>query len=158
MPSIRHLVLGLSSIALLSLSAFADSALAGKNDDLYEGNNIFILYGGNGAIIQPRTTLEESKKRSQPVMLFFYVNDSRDAKQMSPVVSQLQVNYEKQVNFIAINADAFVGFPEQKEARKYYQGKVPHMLIFDRTGKLTYSALGVRPAPEVTAALKAVIP
>jgi thiol-disulfide isomerase/thioredoxin len=146
MPSIRRLALGLSSIALLSLSALANSALAGKNDDLYEGNNIFILYGGNGAIIQPRTTLEESKKRS------------RDAKQMSPVISQLQVNYEKQVNFIAINADAFVGLPEQKEARKYYQGKVPHTLIFDRTGKLTYSALGVRPAPEVTAALKAVIP
>jgi len=152
MPSARGFVLGLLSLALLS-----SGALAGQNDDFYEGNNIFILYGGNGAIIQPRATLEESRKRQQPVVLFFYANDSRDAKQMSPIISQLQVVYEKQVNFIAINADALANLPEQREARKYYQGKVPHTFIFDGTGKLTYEGLGVRPNTEVKAALKAVI-
>jgi peroxiredoxin len=152
MSSARSFTLGLLSVALLSSGAFA-----GQNDDLYEGNNIFILYGGNGAIIQPRATLEESKKRKQPVVLFFYANDSRDAKQMSPIISQLQVFYEKKVNFIAINADALAGLPEQKEARKYYQGKVPHTFIFDGAGKLTYEGLGVRPNTEVKTALKAVI-
>jgi peroxiredoxin len=152
MPSVRSFVLGLLSLTLLSSAAFA-----GQKDDLYEGNNIFILYGGNGGIIQPRATLEESKKRKQPVVLFFYTDDSRDAKQMSPIISQLQVNYEKQVNFIALNADALASLPAQKGAQKYYQGKVPHTFIFDGNGKLTYEGLGVRPNTEVKTALKAVI-
>ncbi|HEY9603354.1 MAG TPA: thioredoxin family protein, partial [Allocoleopsis sp.] len=47
-------------------------ALAGLNDDKYEGN-VFALYAGNGGLIAPRMSLAEALKQDKPTLLVLYV-------------------------------------------------------------------------------------
>jgi len=133
---------GVTLIAALSLGV-----QAGIKDNRYEGN-IFVIYGGNGFIIPPKTTLEASIERGQAVMLIFYVNDSKDCKAYTPAITRLQVEFDQQVNFIALHVD---GLPELSgtKAKQYFKGQIPYTVLFNRQGKIIYEAAGVRPYAEL---------
>ncbi len=128
----------LISFVLLSATAVQ----AGLKDNTYEGN-IFVIYGGNGEIIPPRKTLEESLQRKQAVMLIFYVNDSKDCKVYTPIITRLQVEFNREVNFIALNVDALTDL-NNSQAAKYFTGKVPHTVLFDKQGKKIYEFSGTK--------------
>lgn len=118
-------------------------ALAGLEDDNYDGN-IFALYAGNGSIVPPRFSLAESFKQDKPTLLFFYVDDSRDSKRFSSVVSQLQAPYGRATNFIAIAADSI---PEQDsyspdEPGYYFKGYVPQTVVFDADNNVVLDKVG----------------
>ena len=59
-------------IALIFLSPY--KANASRDTDSYDGN-IFPIYAGNGAIVPPQTTLQESLKNKRVSVLFFYLDD-----------------------------------------------------------------------------------
>jgi thiol-disulfide isomerase/thioredoxin len=118
-------------------------AWAGFDDDRFDGN-IFALYAGNGALVPPRTTLADSIQRHKPALLVFFVDDSSDCKQFSPVVSQLQGFYGKVVDFIPINVDSL---PVQAsysptEPGYYYAGVVPQTVVINKEGKVALNAKG----------------
>jgi len=119
------------------------SALAGLNDDKFDGN-IFALYAGNGSLVPPRVTLAESMKREKPALLVFYVDDSRDCKQYATVVSQLQAPYGREADFILISIDSLP--PKSKyeptEPGYYYQGLVPQTVLIDQKGKVVLNETG----------------
>ena len=54
-------------IALIFLSPY--KANASRDSDSYDGN-IFPIYAGNGAIVPPQTSLQESLKESQ---FYFFI-------------------------------------------------------------------------------------
>ena len=58
---------------------------ASRDTNSYDGN-IFPIYAGNGAIVPPQTTLEESLKNRRVSVLFFYLDDSSDSKAMAPII------------------------------------------------------------------------
>ena len=64
-------------IALIFFSPY--KANASRDSDSYDGN-IFPIYAGNGAIVPPQTTLQESLKNKRVAVLFFYLDDSSDSK------------------------------------------------------------------------------
>jgi hypothetical protein len=128
---------------LTVLSLGGAPALAELNDDNYDGN-IFALYAGNGSIVPPRFSLEQSFKQEKPTLLIFYVDDSRDSKQFSSVVSQLQAPYGRAANFVAVAADSF---PAQKSYEKtdpgyYFKGAVPQTVLFDTAGNIVLNEVG----------------
>lgn len=129
----------LTSIFCLTTSP----ALAGINDDKYEGN-IFILYAGNGSLVPPRLNLSESLQRKMPVILVYYVDDSSDCKQFSVVVSQLQAYYGRAASIIPVSVDTIR--PKAKytpdDVGYYYQGGVPQTVILDQKGKVVFNAQG----------------
>ena len=120
-------------------------AHASIEDDHFDGN-IFALYAGNGSLVPPRVTLEQSFSGERPTLLTFYIEDSKDCKQFSNVVSQLQAYYGRVIDFIAINVDSI---PTQasytpQEPGFYYKGKVPQTLLFDAAGKKNARGYGQR--------------
>ncbi|MGB3291483.1 MAG: thylakoid membrane photosystem I accumulation factor [Phormidesmis sp.] len=118
-------------------------AWAGLDDDNYDGN-IFALYAGNGSIVPPRFTLPQSLKQDKPTLLVFYVDDSRDSKQFSSVISQLQAPYGRAANFVAIAADS-VPVKEAyapTESGYYFAGAVPQTVLFDAEGKVVFNQVG----------------
>lgn len=141
----------LAALCLLSLVAVfssmlllgTPSALAGLNDDRFDGN-IFALYGGNGSLVPPRITLAESLKKEKPALLVFYVEDSSDCKRFSTVVSQLQQPYGRVASFIPINVDSLS--PESSytptEPGYYYQGLVPQTVLINQEGKVVLNEVG----------------
>jgi len=131
------------TIASLLWSVSASPALAGLEDDNYDGN-IFALYAGNGSIVPPRFSLAQSFQQDKPTLLFFYVDDSRDSKRFSSVVSQLQAPYGRVTNFIAIAADSI---PEQdsydpSEPGYYFKGAVPQTVVFDADNTVVLDEIG----------------
>lgn len=125
-------------------------ALAGINDDKFDGN-IFALYAGNGSLIPPKITLAQALKRDKPILLMFYVNDSSDCKQYSTVISQLQGFYRLAADFIPHDVDAILpkSSYEPTEPGYYYEGLVPQTLILDETGKVVFNASGNIPFEQV---------
>ena len=118
-------------------------ALAGINDDRFDGN-IFALYGGNGSLVPPRVTLAESLKRNKPALLVFYVDDSSDCKQYATVVSNLQAFYGRAANLIPLSIDAIPDKSTYKpeEPGYYYEGVVPQTVLLDKNGKVVLNEKG----------------
>ncbi len=119
-------------------------AIAGLNDDRFDGD-IFALYAGNGSLVPPKVTLEQGFQRKRPVLLVFYVDDSKDCKKYSIVLSQLQAFYVRAADIIPIRVDSIR--PKSKyaptEPGYYYKGLVPQTVLFDETGKIVLNETGV---------------
>jgi hypothetical protein len=137
----RGLLVGiLAGILLLGIS---HPALASLTDDRYDGN-IFALYAGNGAIVPPKVTLSESIQQHKPTLLFLYVDDSSDCKRDAFVISQLQAPYGRVVNFVPVMADSIPvkASYAATEPGYYFQGGVPHTVIFDEDGNVRFNQIG----------------
>lgn len=157
----RHRV----SRCLLSLIVFlgclmligTPSALAGLNDDKFDGN-IFALYAGNGSLVPPRVTLAESLQRGKPALLVFYLDDSRDCKQYATVVSQLQAPYGRVTDFLPISIDSLPLKSKYKptEPGYYYEGLVPQTVLIDQKGKVVLNETGQLPYERVDDAFRQV--
>jgi hypothetical protein len=119
-------------------------ALAGLTDDNYDGN-IFALYAGNGSLVPPKVSLEQSLRYGKPAIAVIYVDDSSDCKQFSSVISQLQAPYGRVANFIPIMADSIPvkAAYEPTEPGYYFQNAVPQTLVFNAQGELVFNETGV---------------
>ncbi|NEP11242.1 MAG: thioredoxin family protein [Symploca sp. SIO2C1] len=135
----------LSLVAIVSclLLLGTPSALAGLNDDNYDGN-IFAIYAGNGSLVPPRVSLKEALKRQRPALLVFYLDDSSDCKGYSIVVSRLQGPYGRVAAFIPINTDTLSPRTTytSKEPGYYYEGLVPQTVLIDQQGKVVFNETG----------------
>jgi hypothetical protein len=129
----------------LSLSlAMPNTAQASLQDDHFDGN-IFALYAGNGSLVPPRVTLAQSFSGKRPTLLTFYIEDSKDCKQFSNVVSELQAYYGKVIDFIPVNVDSIptdASSYTPQDPGFYYKGKVPQTLLFDASGKKIIEVIG----------------
>ena len=136
---------------------FSPSAIAALEDDQYDGN-IFALYAGNGSLVPPQVTLAESLKGGKPSLLVFYLEDSKDCKAFSVVVSELQRYYGRAASFIPINVDMLADEKEfsPKEAGYYYRGLVPQAVIIDQEGKVAFDEVGQVPFERVDSAFREV--
>lgn len=145
-PFFKRLCLGI--LLLLALWGWGiPAAHALLTDDHYDGN-IFALYGSNGGLIPPRTTLEKSIEQGIPVVMVFYLDDSSDCKQFAPAIASLQVRYGQGSNFLAYLVDGLDPEDPQSPAH-FYRGQVPQTLIFDRDGTILYDEVGNRPITEI---------
>ncbi|MCD8486311.1 MAG: thylakoid membrane photosystem I accumulation factor [Desertifilum sp.] len=142
--SLRILVL-LVAIALISWLQLLGTppALAGLNDDRFDGN-IFALYGGNGGLVPARLTLPEAFKREQPILLVYYLDDSRDCKQFAIVVSQLQAFYGRAAIFIPVNVDtlSLTKTNDPSNPDYYYDGVVPQTLVLNSQREVVFNHKG----------------
>jgi hypothetical protein len=119
------------------------AAWASIQDDRFDGN-IFALYAGNGSLVPPKVTLAQSLKGERPTILTFYIEDSKDCKQFSARVSQLQAYYGRAVDILPINVDSI---PVQtsytpNELGYYYTGQVPQTIIFNADGEKVLDVIG----------------
>jgi Thioredoxin-like domain len=121
----------------------AAPALAGIEDDKYDGN-VFVLYAGNGSLVPAKTSLADSLKANKPALIVFYVDDSTDCKKYSTVISQLQAYYGKAASFIPVTVDSLAldrKYPDT-EAGYYYGGTVPQTVVIDKQGKVRLNEVG----------------
>ena len=135
--------LSLLIICFVVFDINSSAAIAGIDDDRYEGN-IYILYAGNGSLVPSRIDLKESLKRGTPAILVYYVDDSSDCKQYSFTVSRLQEFYGRAATIIPVTVDSLFldGEYTPEEPGYYYEGKVPQTVILDQKGKVVFNESG----------------
>lgn len=134
------------------------SALAGIKDDNYEGN-VFVLYGGNASLVPAKESLEKALQQSQRAsVLILYLDDCSDCKQYAPVVSRLQAFYGRATNIIPVNVDALPSKSSYapNEAGYYYEGVVPHVVVFNQAGKVVLNQKGQVPYEQIDDILREV--
>ncbi|MCS6959909.1 MAG: thylakoid membrane photosystem I accumulation factor [Pseudanabaenaceae cyanobacterium SKYGB_i_bin29] len=124
------------------------------NDDKYDGN-IFVLYGGNGSLVPPRVTLQQSiGELHRPALLFFYVDDSADCKRVTPLLNQVQLYYSKLVSIIPINVDSLIA---DKTTAQYYGGFVPQWVLVSTDSQVVYNYEGLPEPADLDKALRSVV-
>lgn len=123
---------------------------ASFQDDRFDGN-IFALYAGNGSLLPPKTTLEKSLASDKPTLLTFFVEDSRDCKAFSSVISSLQAYYGKVSDIIPISADTLFETKTYApgEPGYYFEGYLPQTLLFDTKGEIVFNQSGIVPFEEI---------
>ena len=153
----RSWLLGTAIAVLLSLSIGVMSASAVLEDDRYDGD-IFALYAGNGGIVPPRSTLQNSLKAGKPTVVVFYLDDSKDCKTYALTVSRIQEFYGRAMDISAIRVDSLPVKEtyEPNEAGYYYRGFVPQTVIFDSAGKVRFDELGNTDYEKIDDALRSV--
>jgi hypothetical protein len=118
-------------------------ALAGLNDDYFDGN-IYALYAGNGSLVPPRVTLADSLRQHKPALLVFYVDDSSDCKQFASVVDRVQEFYGRAADLIPIDVDALSsqGTYGPEQPGYYYRGLLPQTVLIDQAGQVVLDEVG----------------
>ena len=146
------------SLCLISLSwIWSPAALAGIDDDRYDGN-VYVVYAGNGSLVPPPLDFAESRSREMPIILVYYVDDSSDCKKFSIVVSRIQKFYGRAASIIPVTVDSIPlkANYSPEELGYYYQGFVPQTVILDQQGKVVFDGQGQIPYEEVDDALREV--
>lgn len=125
-------------------------ALAGINDDVYDGN-IFVVYAGNGSLVPPRQSLAKSLEEHKPVFLAFYIDDSRDCKEYAISISTVQEFYGRAAEIIPIDVDTIPvkSSYEPTEPGYYYSGSVPQVVVFNQSGEVLLNKTGQVPYAEI---------
>lgn len=134
------------------------TALAGINDDSFEGN-VFVLYAGNGSLLPPKVTFDKSLEQNEKAtLLVYYVDDSSDCKQYAPVVSRLQAFYGRATNIIPVSVDTIPikSTYTQTEPGYYYEGVVPQVVVFNQAGKIVLNQKGQVPYEQIDDTLREV--
>lgn len=127
---------------------------AGVGDDRFDGN-IFVLYGGNGSLVPPKVTLEQSlQELNRPALLLFYVDDSSDCKRVTPLMNQVQLYYGKLVSLIPVNVDSLQG---DNQLGKYYGGFVPQWVLVNTGNESVYTYEGLPNPADLDQALRSVV-
>ncbi len=145
-------------MVFLVVSLWAMPACASLKDDRYDGN-IFALYAGNGALVPAKETIAMALERHKPVFLIFYIDDSQDCKEFSPVVSQIQAFFGKLVSIIPVNIDTIPPKDQysQTEPGYYYQGLLPQVVILDQRGQVVFDQVGQVPFGEMDKVLRQIL-
>jgi hypothetical protein len=147
--------LAIALFVCISFYLMVPSAMAALEDDRYDGD-IYALYAGNGSLIPPRSTLQNSLKAKKPTVVIYYLDDSSDCKTYSLTVSRIQEYYGRAMDISAVRVDALPLKEkyEQTEEGYYYKGYVPQTVIFDATGKVVLDEIGNTPYEKIDDTLR----
>ena len=130
-------------IIFILISPF--KANASRDTNSYDGN-IFPIYAGNGSIVPPQTTLQESLKNERVSVLFFYLDDSSDSKAMAPVISGLDLIWKNNIDIIALTTDELQNKDKTNkidEPNYYWNGLIPQTIILDNNGEIKFDGNGM---------------
>ena len=133
------------SILILIIFFTSYPANASRDTNSYDGN-IFPIYAGNGAIVPPQTTLEESLKNGRVSVLFFYLDDSSDSKAMAPIISGLDLIWRNNIDLIALTTDELQSESSKTDSNLpnyYWNGLIPQTIILDSTGEVKFDKNGL---------------
>ncbi len=153
----RGLTLFVSSLVAFALVlgfGFQQPVYATLNDDAYDGN-IYALYGGNGSIVPPRMTIEQSLAIGRPAMVVYYIDDSADCKRFSPILNYTQGLYSKAISLIPVAVDSIMlNEAEPSPEAQLYRGTVPQTVLVNAAGEVVFDQEGLMPFETVDAELR----
>ena len=127
-------------VALLLLVSPAQAVL---NDDNYDGN-IYALYAGNGSLVPPANTLEDTLADQRTAVIVYYLDDSAVSKRFAPVVSELQRLWGRGIDLLPLTIDPLQGRQPTGAAdpASYWRGQIPQVVVIDPNGEVVFDKEG----------------
>ena len=127
-------------VVLLLLVSPAQAVL---NDDNYDGN-IYALYAGNGSLVPPANTLEDTLADQRTAVIVYYLDDSAVSKRFAPVVSELQRLWGRGIDLLPLTIDPLQGRQPTGAAdpASYWRGQIPQVGVIDPNGEVVFDQEG----------------
>ena len=127
-------------VALLLLVSPAQAVL---NDDNYDGN-IYALYAGNGSLVPPANTLEDTLADQRTAVIVYYLDDSAVSKRFAPVVSELQRLWGRGIDLLPLTIDPLQGRQPTGAAdpASYWRGQIPQVVVIDPKSEVVFDQEG----------------
>jgi len=128
---------------VLALLMLVPPAQAVLNDDNYDGN-IYALYAGNGSLVPPANTLEETLAEQRTAVIVYYLDDSAVSKRFAPVVSELQRLWGRGIDLLPLTIDPLQGRQPTGAAdpATYWRGYIPQVVVIDPQGEVVFDQDG----------------
>ena len=98
-------------------------------------NSTYLLKSFGESSVDPEMAFTNNK----PTFLEFYAEWCEVCKEMSPEVSSLKEEYDKDINFVFLNVD---NQKWDKYIRKFNVNGIPQVNLFDREGNLSSTFIG----------------
>ena len=127
-------------VVLLLLVSPAQAVL---NDDNYDGN-IYALYAGNGSLVPPANTLEDTLADQRTAVIVYYLDDSAVSKRFAPVVSELQRLWGRGIDLLPLTIAPLQGRQPTGAAdpASYWRGQIPQVVVIDPNGEVVFDQEG----------------
>ncbi len=129
----------LKSFALVLITIFLLSKPinAARDTNSFDGN-IYPIYAGNGSLVPPASTLEQSLKNNRTSVIVYYLDDSADSKKFAPVVSGLKLLWTSAIDLIPLTTDELQSENSNNPSDPsfYWHGRVPQIVVINGEGKV----------------------
>ncbi len=141
-------------ILLIAIFCFIPTAYSALDNDNYEGN-IFTIVTGNGALVPPTTTLEESLQNKRTSVLVFYLDDSRTSKSFAPVVSGIKLLWPSEIDLIPLTIDELQNknTNSKSDPAYYWNGNIPQVVVINGKGDVILNEEGQVPIEKINDAI-----
>ena len=128
---------------VLAVLVLVSPAQAVLNDDNYDGN-IYALYAGNGSLVPPANTLEDTLAEQRTAVIVYYLDDSAVSKRFAPVVSELQRLWGRGIDLLPLTIDPLQGRQPSGAAdpATYWRGQIPQVVVIDPQGEVVFDQDG----------------
>ncbi len=141
-------------IAIISMFLLISPAHAARDTNSFDGN-IFPIYAGNGSLVPPQSTLENSIKNNRTSVLIFYLDDNASSKEYAPVVSGLRLLWTSSIDLIPLTTDEIQGkqIEGEMDPAYYWHGKVPQTVVLNGNGEILLDEEGQVPIDKINDAI-----
>ncbi len=142
----RTWLLGLTLLAVFIVPAHAADNLKlnpklDYNSDSHDGP---LITGEN---------MDAGLEAGKPSYVIFFGEECYNSKRQARRSVNLYNKYKGRVHFVVVDLDLKRSPAQQELVREHYRGYIPHIAIFDKTGKVLYDRSGEYGEQEISAIL-----
>lgn len=78
----------------------------------------------------------------KPSYVIMYGEACFNSKRQARRTLDLYARYKGQVQFVIIDIDGYLSSAQRDLKKQYFQGRIPHVMVFDRSGAVLYNRSG----------------
>lgn len=78
----------------------------------------------------------------KPAYVIMYGEGCYNSKRQARRTVDLYAKYKGQVQFVIIDLDGYLSSAQRNLKKQYFQGRIPHVMILDRSGSVLYNRSG----------------
>ena len=86
--------------------------------------------------------MEAGMVPGKPSYVIMYGEACFNSKRQARQTVDLYAKYQGQVQFIIIDIDGYLSSAQRNLKKQYFQGRIPHVMVFDRSGVVLYNRSG----------------
>lgn len=86
--------------------------------------------------------LDDGAVPGKPVYAIFYGEGCFNSKRQARRTVELYEKYKGRVQFVVVDLDRHQSRAQGQLVKKFYKGRIPHVVVLDRDGKVAYNASG----------------
>lgn len=131
----------ISALIIFSVFAFSTDIFAAT--DLKLNSNLNYSSDSNdGPLITGKNMSDGTLKQGRPAYVIFYHRECYNSKRQARRTVELYEKYNGKVDFIVVDLDNPRSSEQTALLKKHYKRYIPHVTIYDKSGKAVYDRSG----------------